>query len=51
MSRVLLDYRPQRKEECPFFNFCDSQHADCNGGWYNKWHEFNFDDCKMCTVV
>jgi len=50
MARILLDSRPRRKEECPFNRYCDSQHADCNGGWYEPYVEFDFNKCKMCTV-
>lgn len=51
MARILLDSRPRRKEECPFYRYCDSQHADCNGGWYEPYVEFDFSKCKMCKAI
>ena len=50
MSRVLLDRIPKCKEDCPFNHFCDSQHAECNGGWFGPYVEFDFNKCKMCKV-
>ena len=50
MSRLLLDRIPKRKEDCPLHRLCDSQHADCNGGWSGPYVEFDFDKCKICKV-